>query len=211
MASVFTHAFVAAALTPLAPAPAPRWRLCVVLVVLSVLPDLDVIGFRFGIPYEHPLGHRGFSHSVFFAVLCGLIAALCCFPEISRFSRHWWIVAALCSLATASHGVLDAFTDAGLGIGFLLPFDASRYFFPWRPLPTSSISVLGFINDRGAAIVWKEMLWVWIPVAYFAAAAILIVRSTQRGRTCFNLRLLASLLAGLAVLGIGIFYLRSAS
>ena len=28
-------------------------------VALSILPDLDVLAFRFGIPYAAPFGHRG--------------------------------------------------------------------------------------------------------------------------------------------------------
>jgi hypothetical protein len=36
-------------------------------------------------------------------------------------------------LATASHGVLDATTNGGLGVAFFSPFDNRRYFLPWRP------------------------------------------------------------------------------
>jgi inner membrane protein len=32
-------------------------------VAASTFPDLDVVGLKFGIPFEHFLGHRGFSHS----------------------------------------------------------------------------------------------------------------------------------------------------
>ena len=35
-------------------------------------------------------------------------------------------------LSTASHGVLDALTDGGLGVAFFSPFDQTRYFFPFR-------------------------------------------------------------------------------
>src|SRR5215468_1372822 len=43
-------------------------RLLLAGVVGSILPDFDVIAFRFGIPYEDQFGHRGFSHSFFFAI-----------------------------------------------------------------------------------------------------------------------------------------------
>jgi hypothetical protein len=36
-------------------------------------------------------------------------------------------------LATASHGILDAFTDGGRGIAFFAPFGTERYFFPHHP------------------------------------------------------------------------------
>ena len=38
-------------------------------IACSVIPDLDVIGFRFGIHYGDFWGHRGFTHSLIFAVL----------------------------------------------------------------------------------------------------------------------------------------------
>jgi inner membrane protein len=42
-------------------------RLCLVGAVCAALPDIDVIGFRFGIDYGALLGHRGFTHSLAFA------------------------------------------------------------------------------------------------------------------------------------------------
>jgi len=44
-------------------------------VLCSVIPDLDAIGFRFGIHYGDFWGHRGFTHSLIFAaLLAGLVA-----------------------------------------------------------------------------------------------------------------------------------------
>ena len=40
-------------------------------ILCAVLPDADVIGFRFGISYADAFGHRGFSHSLAFALLMG--------------------------------------------------------------------------------------------------------------------------------------------
>jgi hypothetical protein len=44
-------------------------------------------------------------------------------------------------LATASHGLLDAMTDGGLGVAFFSPFDKHRYFFPWTPIRVSPIGL----------------------------------------------------------------------
>ncbi len=49
------------------------WRLASVAAVASMLPDLAVLAFRLGIPYPHPFGHRGASHSLAFAVLVALV------------------------------------------------------------------------------------------------------------------------------------------
>jgi inner membrane protein len=49
------------------------WPLLALGVVLSVLPDVDAVGFRLGIPYASPFGHRGFTHSIAFAALAAAL------------------------------------------------------------------------------------------------------------------------------------------
>jgi inner membrane protein len=65
-------------------------------------------------------------------------------------------------LATASHGVLDAMTNGGLGVAFLAPFDRARYFLPFRPI---QVSPLGIPSDaeRMLRIARSELTWVWLP------------------------------------------------
>lgn len=174
MASAFTHAVVGAALAGLEPG--PRLRLAVALAVLSVLPDADVVTFRFGIPYEHPFGHRGFTHSIPFALLCGAVTPWLAGHAGPAGSRAWWRVAGLGFFATLSHGVLDAFTNGGLGVGFFVPFHAERFFFPWRPLQVSPLSVGRFFSPAGLRILASEVLWVWLPLA----AAIALARLSRR-------------------------------
>ncbi|MCP4149495.1 MAG: metal-dependent hydrolase, partial [bacterium] len=42
-------------------------------ILLPMLPDADVIGFKFGVSYGDFLGHRGFFHSLFFAFIAALL------------------------------------------------------------------------------------------------------------------------------------------
>jgi inner membrane protein len=63
--------------------------------------------------------------------------------EIGRFTLFTYLF-----LATASHGVLDAMTDGGLGVAFFSPFDNRRYFLPWRPIVVSPISIARFFSGR---------------------------------------------------------------
>ncbi len=97
-------------------------------------------------------------------------------------TRTWWQVCGLLCLATASHGFLDAFTDAGLGIGFFIPLDNGRYFFPWRPLATSPLSVSAFLNGPALRIFTNELLWVGLPVAG-ALGALYSIRAIRRRHT----------------------------
>lgn len=177
MPTIFTHAFVGAALGELGPPSVPRWRLASSLAVLSVLPDLDVVAFYFHIPYSHWLGHRGLSHSLFFAVVVGAVVARVGFGHLRTRPRQWGLVLVLCILALASHGLLDALTDGGLGIGFFLPFENTRTFFPFRPLQVSPIGVSHFLSGPALAVLWSEFLFVWLPLMGAVALYRLIAAS----------------------------------
>jgi inner membrane protein len=172
VATILTHAVVGAALAPCAPAGVSRPRLAFALAVVSVLPDLDVVGFALGIPYAHPLGHRGFSHSLLFAALLAALATRFEFGDAVSGSRARWSVFLTLFAATASHGALDALTDGGLGVGFLIPFSMRRFFAPVRPLPVSPIGLDGSVGR----ILAIEMLYVWLPVLVLLGI-LLVVRS----------------------------------
>jgi inner membrane protein len=166
MPSALAHAAPALALYPLFRArTAPRlWLLG---VACAMAPDLDVVAFRFGLPYEHPLGHRGLWHSIpfaaFFAALMTWAVAARAAPGVSRLATFAYLF-----LATASHGLLDTFTDGGLGIALLAPFDNHRYFAPFRPIEVSPLGIAPFLSARGVDVVLSELVWVWAPCSALA-------------------------------------------
>jgi len=164
MPSAFTHALIGAAAVQFVPREASRVRVGLFLAIAATVPDLDVVAFDLGIPYAHPLGHRGLSHSLLFALLLGLTAPLFV-PGGVRSNRRVSLAVALTGvLVVASHGLLDAATDAGLGIGFFLPFSGRRFFFGFRPIETASVDPLRFFSRRGLEVLRSELVWVWLPL-----------------------------------------------
>lgn len=139
-----------------------------------MLPDADVIGFSFGVRYDDMFGHRGFTHSLFFAALVGAFVAWQIpnpksqGPNPNRVALFAWFTA-----VTMSHGVLDALTNGGRGIGFFAPFSNHRFFFPWRPIQVSPIGA-GFFSSRGLRVLVSECGWIWLPSAIMAASARLL-------------------------------------
>lgn len=165
MASIITHGVVGAAMGAaytLSTGPVPR-RFWLLSVALAILPDADAIGFKLGIPYGSMFGHRGFSHSLIFALVAGLLTALVFFRNVPLFSSRWWLLAGYFFLVTISHPLLDAMTTGGLGVALLSPFDTSRIFFPWRPIRVSPIGIREFFGAWGLRVIISEMLWVWLP------------------------------------------------
>ena len=137
----------------------------------AMVPDADVAAYSFGVPRGSMFAHRGFTHSVFFAVVFG--AAVAFFAE--RFLRtgfsfpKLWMVFAL---ATLSHPLLDMLTDGGSGAALFAPFSNERFFFPWRPIEVSPIG-FGFFSRRGWTVIASEIIWIWLPaIAVFVAARI---------------------------------------
>ena len=97
-------------------------------------------------------------------MLVGTVLPRVLISGLSCRTCRYWSLAVNFSLVTLSHGVLDAFTDGGLGIAFFAPFDASRYFFPWRPLAVSPIGISQFFSAWGLIVLLTEGIWIGIPV-----------------------------------------------
>ena len=66
-------------------------------------------------------------------------------------------------------------------MAFFAPFSDRRYFFPWRPLPTSPIGLTGVFSPSELHVFAGELAFVWIPCLALALAARAVARS-RRGR-----------------------------
>lgn len=115
---------------------------------LSMLPDADVIAFALRIPYGDPFGHRGATHSIAFAVLCGLIAF-----ALRRDVR----LAVFTGVVVVTHPLLDMLTDGGLGCALFFPFSNARLFWPVQPIPVAPIGA-GMLSGRGLFVVVTELV-----------------------------------------------------
>lgn len=129
---------------------------------LSLLPDVDVVGFGLGIPYGHAFGHRGATHSFAF---CFALAATLGLVAWARRARPWrtFVVAAL---VLSSHPILDILTDGGLGCALFWPFAPRRYFAPWTPIPVAPIGA-AFFSHWGLRVVSVELL-LFAPIFAYA-------------------------------------------
>jgi inner membrane protein len=152
--------------------------------LLTALPDIDFLGYQAGIPYSEPLGHRGFTHSLLFAAVIALASA-------AYFKKNWpqsfstlWLFFFLCC---ASHGLLDGMTNGGLGVAYFGPFDNSRYFLPWRPIPVAPLSPRRIFSEWGLAVVTHELVWIWIPVLLLTAM-VLFFRWRRQSRDSGSVR-----------------------
>jgi inner membrane protein len=164
MASVFGHSIVGFTLTKVIDNKHTKWLL-IAAIFSTILPDFDVVTFRMGIPYSHPLGHRGFTHSILFAILWALILMF----TLGRKSKLIWFLVIF--LSTVSHGVLDAMTSGGKGVGFLMPFNNNRFFFPFREIKVSPLGVSKFFSEWGLQVIFSEIKYIMLPCLF-----ILIIR-----------------------------------
>ena len=69
-------------------------------------------------------------------------------------------------MATVSHGLIDACTNGGYGVGFFIPFENTRYVFPVHPIKVSPLSVTRFFTERGLDVLRSEAFWIGIPVLW---------------------------------------------
>jgi inner membrane protein len=151
----------AARLSSAGPAAVPTWRSMVWWSTLSLMPDVDVIGFSLGVEYGDPWGHRGATHSLAFALAVGTSIGLAMRRVRATPLRLW----AIASAVLVSHGLLDTMTDGGLGCALFWPFDLTRYFAPWRPIPVAPIG-LAFFTPNGLSVSLTELVLLAPIVAY---------------------------------------------
>ncbi|MGC1204299.1 MAG: metal-dependent hydrolase [Flavobacteriaceae bacterium] len=103
------------------------------------------------------MGHRGFTHSILFALLWALVLM---FAFGKKHRLTWFLVI---FLSTLSHGVLDAMTSGGRGVGFLIPFNNIRFFFPFREIKVSPIGIDKFFSSWGFRVILSEIKYIIIP------------------------------------------------
>lgn len=182
MPSIITHAAVPLALWCAADrGRIPAWLLAAG-VVAAMLPDADVLAFALHIPYADAFGHRGASHSLLFAGVLAVVAAMwaffgsgrpwsavSCQPRLAPTTARPTVAstvqaAAFVFICAASHPLLDAMTSGGLGVALAWPWSEHRFFAPWRPIRVSPFAPQ-FFSARGLATLLSELRWVWLPLA----------------------------------------------
>ena len=167
MPTIFTHALTGAVLAQITAPSSHRRVLTYAASIAAVLPDADVIGIGLGIPYGDMLGHRGLTHSLLFACMAGLAGAAPFWANTKPGAR--FSIALCLTMATASHGILDAFTNGGRGVAFFAPFSATRFFFPATPIEVSPLGLTAIFSARGMSVLASELAWVWCPALLLAA------------------------------------------
>lgn len=171
MASAFGHAVAAIGLGSVFQKHVRTPKFWVLGIVCSIIPDADVIGFQYEIPYESFGGHRGFSHSILFAGLFGIFIAYLFYKSQRPLLSLYFFICVL------SHGILDGMTSGGRGVAYFSPFENSRHFLPWRPIKVSPIEAKNFFSEWGLQVLESEAIWIGIPVLVFTSI-IYILKST---------------------------------
>ena len=182
MPSVITHSLVGVVISKMIPVKSVPRRFWVLSVLLPALPDIDVIGLFFGFTGEDVFGHRGITHSLFFAVIVGVSTVAVFFRKNNLTRNARMLLMMYFALLIASHGFLDAFNDTRMGVAFWAPFENGRYLFPFNPIVPSSVLLpegtpVGFalIIEKIYILMRSEILWIWIPLfALFGGERILL-------------------------------------
>jgi membrane-bound metal-dependent hydrolase YbcI (DUF457 family) len=116
------HSLIGATLAEalLPPHAVSRNWLIAFVACLALLPDLDFL-LVWLLHFDRDW-HRGFTHSIAFALGCGGLMAL------TPWGRHRTRQVSICTLALMSHGLLDALTTInGRGVQLLWPVSSTRF------------------------------------------------------------------------------------
>ncbi len=174
--ATYLHFAPAVALAVAVGLPTMGWRLMLVGAACAVVPDADflLVWLRFD-SYSGPYGHRGFTHSLGFALLVGLTAVW--WPgSASRSWRRRGGVGLYLALCTASHPLLDGLLNAGICNAWLWPLDGARHCLVWRPIPLRGGALFGW--ER----LGLELLWMGVPLVLLANAGMAVRALLRKGR-----------------------------
>ena len=164
MAIFITHGIFASLFSFLWREKKTKFTVFILLFLASILPDIDFIFDEKG---SGMLTHRGFTHSIFFAAVTGVVFSAFFLSVVKSFGQSLLLML-IFFLASFSHTCLDAMTEASYGVCFFCPFSDERYFFPFTLFSsyTTGVSKKGFRSGLGNS-VWitllPEILLVWIP------------------------------------------------
>lgn len=176
MASIFSHAIAASALGSVNTPQKRKLKYVFFGICCAIFPDMDVITLYLGVPYDHPFGHRGFFHSLFWAYLQGLFIVRIFYHEYTFMSWNALRTGFYFFCCGVSHSLLDAMTTGGRGVAFFAPFENSRYFLPWRPIEVSPLDINAFFGEWGIRVLQSEFYYVVIPSVILAAGMTLYRR-----------------------------------
>lgn len=163
MASIFSHVIAASALGTVRYPKKEVFKYFALGIFCASFPDVDILSFKLGIPYDHPFGHRGFFHSLLFAYLQGLFIVRVFYSNLAFATRASMTIGFYFFCCGVSHSLLDAMTNGGQGVAFFAPFDNTRYFLPWRPIEVSPIDVNSFFGEWGIRVLKNEFLYIVLP------------------------------------------------
>ena len=174
MTTLYTHAVAGLGIAALAAPRQTAWPYWCLAALLPVLPDLDSLSQS---SYSSVWGHRGFTHSLCFALAAGLLAA----ALTGWYLRiGYWRLAVVLVTITASHAVLDMLTKGGGGVALWWPFSDARVGSEsWGFIPVSDIA-FDWPDPRRSRALQGEMLYVWLPLAILVALTVLVRRYRSR-------------------------------
>jgi inner membrane protein len=161
MATLYTHAAVGLGLSKLLTDRPLPWSFWALAAVLPVMPDLDVFSNCADGTF---CGHRGFTHSLAFAAVLAVTAALATFRW---FNLRFWPLAGVFFAITASHAVLDSLTNGGAGVAVFWPISSER-FGPYGPIHVADLG-FGLPNPWTSRSIRTELVYVWLPMGLLLA------------------------------------------
>lgn len=119
---------------------------------LGLASDLDFFGLEAGLSGTF-LGHRAMTHSLTFSVVVGVLLGV----SIPK-PKHRRIASLLCTLALASHAILDAMAQSEPGPELFWPFSSAHVVAFWRPIPAVQF-YQDYFTSAAIPVFIGEALW----------------------------------------------------
>ena len=160
------------ALDPLKPSDTPRgWKAVVLVSALAYAPDLDVVWgwIRAGVR------HRGFTHSILFALMLAAAATFFWYGVAKGFGR--WRYVGVLFLVCLVHPALDMLMKCGPDVPLFSPVSGRGFNSPVQFVPTAYYAA-SFSRVRAVVTYWRS----WAGLGGELAIFVPLVLAAKAGR-----------------------------
>lgn len=163
MPTPITHLFAAIPVNIAIMGAVNKKKIILLSLIISILPDLDLIGYFLGLPISSFLGHRGFTHSIFFALVVALMANLLFFPDIKTKDKRFKLLFLNFLFVALTHPLLDFLVNRNTGVALLSPFVLTRFASPIAPIVEESVGILNYYHFYFKEVVKVEFFYIILP------------------------------------------------
>lgn len=167
MPSPLTHLIVSVPINALIMKQENKKKIIFFSFFAAIAADFDYVGYLFNFGNLSFFGHRGFTHSIFFAIVIATLICIVFFRNVDFKSKAFLFLLFNFFLAALSHPLLDYLINQNNGVALFFPFSTERFSFPFAPINEEICSAFEYYRKYFWLVLKVEIIYLIFPAILF--------------------------------------------